>query len=79
MNEIVKWKIRQDLRSRVKAGRAPSLVLDVAKVILEDEIVRFAAKRDRMTEELKYIQKLTPAILEEDLEDMPPRDYIPRK
>lgn len=77
MDETTKWKIRQNLRARIEKGRSPILILEIAKVIIEDEVARSKSKIDRMTEELTYIKELTPAILEEKEGDMP--DFLPAK
>jgi len=70
-DELLKWRIRHNLRSKIREGRPPAMILEMVKMISEDEIERLARKVDKLTEELKYINELTPLILLED-EEQPP-------
>jgi len=70
-DEVIKWKIRQNLRNKIQKGRPAAMILEMVKMISEDEIERLTHKVDKLTEELKYINELTPLILSED-EEQPP-------
>jgi len=74
-DKLLKWRIRHNLRSKIRKGRPAAMILEMVKMISEDEIERLAHKVDKLTEELRYINELTPLILSED-EEQPP--YQPR-
>jgi len=70
-DELLKWRIRHNLRSKIRKGRPAAMILEMVKMISEDEIERLAHKGSKLTEELNYIRELTPRMLLED-EEPPP-------
>jgi ribosome recycling factor len=70
-NEIREWRIRQNLRSKIRKGRPAAMILEMVKMISEDEIERLSRKVDGITEELNYIKKLTPLVLSKEEEEPP--------